>query len=120
MLYNCTVTFGLMYCDLWISKSKKEYFPQKQYEEIRYMPICFCEKLHKRQTYLMRDVIGDHNNFTTLWILWSFEVNFPGYHSMIIVSRITCALSHFFTVLIQDQFLKIVKNTLKMSNIRHI
>ena len=84
------------------------------------MPICFCEKLHIRQTYLVRDVIGDHNNFTTLWILWSFEVNFPGYHSMIIVSRITCALSHFFTVLIQDQFLKIVKNTLKMPNIRHI
>ena len=33
----CTVTFGLMYCDLWISKFKKEYFPRKLYEEIRYI-----------------------------------------------------------------------------------
>ena len=32
----CTVTFGLMYCDLWISKLKREQFPRKIYEEIRY------------------------------------------------------------------------------------
>ena len=30
----CTVTFDLMYCDLWISKFKKEQFPRKLYEEI--------------------------------------------------------------------------------------
>ena len=33
----CTVTFGLMYCDLWISKFKKEWFPRKLHEEIRYL-----------------------------------------------------------------------------------
>jgi hypothetical protein len=38
------VTFGLMYCDLWISTFKKEYFPRKLFAEIRYTkrkPISF-------------------------------------------------------------------------------
>ena len=36
LLNLCTATFGLMYCELWISKFKKEEFPLKLYEEIRY------------------------------------------------------------------------------------
>ena len=31
----CTVTFGLMYCELWISTFKKEYFQRKLFAEIR-------------------------------------------------------------------------------------
>ena len=33
----CTAIFGLMYCDLWISKSKKEQCPWKLYEDILYL-----------------------------------------------------------------------------------
>ena len=29
-----------MYCDLWISKFKKEQFPRKLYEEVQYPLLC--------------------------------------------------------------------------------
>ena len=81
----CNVTFGHMYCDLWISTFKKEYFPWKLFAEIQAMETIQGRKLFKGGNYLRK--YGTSYFLDKLWKLPTNPINRQNKHNTTVFSH---------------------------------
>ena len=77
-----------MYCDLWISKFKKEYFPRKLYEEIRYVLLIFFAKIYSLLTHVRKTPPLRSHYLVKTPHIWA-----TNYSNMFVSQHFTCLFS---------------------------